>query len=91
MAKRPSKHLRPARPLSVGGFARLESGSDGEWLVQTMPADAATKEYSCPGCGRKIQTGTPHLVTWPRQAPIGATSGVDHRRHWHTACWNRRN
>jgi len=90
MARRPSKHLRAPRPLSSGAFARLERRQDGEWMVQTMPADAATKTYQCPGCGRPVAPGTAHLVVWPREASIGSTSAVDERRHWHTSCWQRR-
>lgn len=90
MAKRPSKHLRPARPLSSGAFARLEHKSDGDWMVQTMPADAADKTYLCPGCNQQLPPGTAHVVTWPREASIGFTSAVDERRHWHTSCWARR-
>ncbi len=90
MAKRPSKHLRVPRPLSAGGFARLEGKADGDWMVQTMPADSATKTYSCPGCGQPVTPGTAHLVAWPREASIGSTSAVAERRHWHTSCWQRR-
>ena len=90
MAKRPSKHLRAPRPLSTGAFAQLEIKADGEWMVQTMPADAAGKTYTCPGCSRQVAPGASHLVAWPRLASIGATSSGDERRHWHTACWQRR-
>jgi hypothetical protein len=90
MAKRPSKHLRPARPLTTGAFARLERKEDGEWMVQSMPADSATKSYTCPGCNQTVGPGTPHLVTWPREASIGQVVAVDERRHWHSGCWNRK-
>ncbi|MCA0251024.1 MAG: hypothetical protein LCH76_01770 [Actinobacteria bacterium] len=91
MAKRPSKHLRPARPLNQGGFARLVTKPDGEWMVQTMPAGNATKAYLCPGCQRQITAGAAHVVVWPRQASIGSGSAVAERRHWHTSCWARSN
>lgn len=90
MAKRPSKHLRAPRPLSSGAFARLDRKSDGDWMVQTMPAEAAAKPYICPGCGQQVSPGTAHLVAWPRQASIGSASAVEERRHWHTPCWQRR-
>ncbi len=90
MPKRPSKHLRPARPLNSGSFATLAEKADGEWMVQTMPADLATKAYSCPGCGLVVPIGQAHVVVWPRHASIGSTSAVDERRHWHTSCWARR-
>ncbi len=89
MAKRPSKHLRPARPLSTS-FAQTQSKRDGRWQVQSMPGGRSVKDYLCPGCGQVIPEGASHLVTWPAQAPIGTSSGVDHRRHWHSSCWARR-
>ncbi|MFZ2429159.1 MAG: hypothetical protein WAW71_13555 [Propioniciclava sp.] len=89
MAKRPSKHLRPARPLSTS-FARTEAKRDGSWNVQSVPSGRSEKEYLCPGCQRIVPVGSSHLVTWPALTPIGSASGVDHRRHWHTACWARR-
>ncbi len=90
MAKRPSKHLRAPRPLNSGAFARLEHKTDGPWMVQTMPADSATKTYTCPGCNRQVSVGTAHVVTWPREASLGSTSAVEERRHWHGSCWQRR-
>lgn len=90
MAKRPSKHLRPPRPLTVGAFARSEQKQDGAWMVQAMAADSATKTYRCPGCSRSVGPGVAHVVAWPRQASIGSVSGVEERRHWHTPCWSRR-
>lgn len=89
MARRPSKHLRPARPLSTS-FARADQKSDGAWMVQNVTVDRAIKEYLCPGCSRRIPVGVAHLVAWPRVPSLGLSSGVDERRHWHTACWNRR-
>lgn len=90
MPKRSSKHLRTPRPLSSGAFARLVVKADGEWMVQSMPADSATKTYVCPGCGLSVPVGTAHVVAWPRQASIGSASAVDERRHWHSSCWQRR-
>jgi len=90
MPKRPSKHLRPARPLNSGSFAALVEKADGQWMVQTMPVDLSTKRYSCPGCGLTIVEGAAHVVAWPREPAIGSTSAVGQRRHWHTACWQRK-
>lgn len=89
MARRPSKHLRPPRPLSTG-LATTATKSDGGWLVQRVSAGKAEKAYLCPGCGRDIAPGTPHVVAWPTMASIGSASAVDERRHWHTPCWDRR-
>lgn len=91
VAKRPSKHLRPARPLSAG-HATSAMKADGRWIVRSVPGASATKTYTCPGCQRPIPPGTAHTVAWP-SAPTGFGSGlspVDERRHWHTGCWNRK-
>lgn len=89
MARRPSKHLRRARPLSPG-IATTARKADGGWIVQRVSAGQATKPYLCPGCNRDVAIGEPHVVTWPTVPSIGSASAVDERRHWHTACWNRR-
>lgn len=91
MAKRPSKHLRPARPLG-GGHASSVMKADGRWVVRSIPGSRATKTYTCPGCLRTIAPGIPHLVAWPA-SPTGfnqAASPLDERRHWHSGCWNRK-
>lgn len=90
MARRPSKHLRPARPLSTSGFARTVEKADGGWQVQSLPADRAVKEYRCPGCNQSVSEGTAHLVAWRTEAPLGQARAVDARRHWHTSCWERK-
>jgi hypothetical protein len=89
VAKRPSKHLRPARPI-LDHFAATQHKADGEWMVGNMSADRAGKEYLCPGCQQRISVGVAHLVVWPVDPSIGSTSPVAERRHWHTVCWNRR-
>lgn len=89
MARRPSKHLRPARPLSAS-FARADDKSDGRWVVRGVTAAAAVKQYLCPGCNRSVRVGAAHVVVWPHEPGLGASSPIDERRHWHTSCWNRR-
>lgn len=89
MARRPSKHLRPARPLSTS-FARAETKRDGGWVVQALAAGRSEKAYTCPDCHRTIPVGAAHVVAWPSTPHVGSSSAVDARRHWHTACWNRR-
>jgi hypothetical protein len=42
------------------------------------------KSYVCPGCQQEIPVGMGHYVAVPSDAP-------DLRRHWHYACWDRRN
>jgi hypothetical protein len=89
MARRPSKHLRAARPLGAG-HATAAQKADGRWLVRSIPGAAAVKVYRCPGCGQEIPGGTPHVVVWPAEPSWSVSSGVDERRHWHTSCWQRR-
>ena len=89
MARRPSKHTRPARPLRPG-HATSEIKSDGRWIIRSVPGAAAAKVYRCPGCNQLIPPSTPHLVAWPDQPGLLSASGVDERRHWHTNCWQRR-
>jgi hypothetical protein len=89
MARRPSKHLRPARPLS-SGHATAAVKRDGRWIVRTVSGAAAAKAYRCPGCNVEIAPGTPHVVAWPDTPGLLSTRGVDERRHWHTSCWQRR-
>ncbi|WP_028708604.1 hypothetical protein [Propionicicella superfundia] len=89
MARRPSKHLRPARPLRAG-YAESETKADGRWVVRHVPAPQAVKTYRCPGCNQPILPGTPHIVAWPHNPVIGSSSPVEERRHWHTTCWSRR-
>ena len=89
MARRPNKHLRAARPLSVG-LGTSASKSDGDWVVRTVTGAATTKTYRCPGCQQPISPGTPHVVAWPVEPAWTSARGVDERRHWHSACWQRR-
>lgn len=87
---RPSKHLRPVRPLSRSTHAYSDDKADGSHVVRQMPADRALKTYTCPGCQHPIAPGTPHIVAWPHDPSIFAESPVAERRHWHTACWRSR-
>ena len=45
---RPSKHLRPVRPLNPVSHAYSEHKSDGSYVVRKVPADRAVKTYVCP-------------------------------------------
>lgn len=90
MAKRPSKHLRPARPLS-SGHAYAETKSDGRWAVRSVAGDRALKPYTCPGCLQTIPVGMPHVVAWPSESTgLVWESPVSMRRHWHSGCWRRK-
>ncbi len=82
---RPKHTGEPSTP-GGHGWARSETGADGEWLVRTISGAATTKTYRCPGCDHEIRPGTPHVVAWPA-ADYGS---VEDRRHWHQSCWNAR-
>jgi hypothetical protein len=64
--------------------------SDGRWIVRSVAGATATKQYRCPGCQQVISPGVPHVVVWPSIPSLLSESGVEERRHWHTACWQRR-
>jgi hypothetical protein len=89
VARRPSKHTRPARPLG-SGHSTAAVKADGRWIVRSVAGSTAVKHYRCPGCNQVILPGTPHLVVWPDVPSLLAASGLEERRHWHTACWQRR-
>ena len=89
MTRSSSKHTRPARPLNID-WAGTSDKVDGRWITRTIAVGASAKAYVCPGCNQAIAAGQAHLVVWPEQPPVGSSSGVEHRRHWHTACWQRR-
>ncbi|WP_312860878.1 hypothetical protein [Amycolatopsis endophytica] len=74
------------RTGAAAGWAHAESGTDGDWLVRSVPGSQATKVYRCPGCDHEIQPGVPHVVAWPADE-LGSVSD---RRHWHRACWQAR-
>lgn len=72
------------------GGRRVESSADGDWTVVTVSAPAATKTYRCPGCRQDIPPGTAHVVAWANDSLLGVDVALEDRRHWHTACWQRR-
>jgi hypothetical protein len=67
------------------GPERTETWQDGDWVIRLVPGSSTGKSYRCPGCDQEIEAGTPHLVAWPALTP-----GLEERRHWHRACWQRR-
>ena len=85
--RRTDKHLRPVRPLDTSRHASARETTDGTYLVRDVPADRATKPYTCPGCQNPIPPGTAHVVAWPSTPRFGAGSGLEDRRHWHKHCW----
>mgnify|MGYP006267738353 CR=1 FL=1 len=75
------------RDINLGGIRRTEVHPDGEWVVQKITGQQATKEYRCPGCDQVIGIGLAHTVTWPF---TGRDDDVSGRRHWHNMCWQKR-
>jgi hypothetical protein len=69
---------------------RVETYGGEEYVVRRVTGSAATKPYRCPGCDQLIRPATPHVVAWPVVASMFSSSGLDERRHWHTACWQAR-
>ncbi|WP_189256361.1 hypothetical protein [Lentzea flava] len=87
MPRRNAPKNEDPRPLGGGvGWARAESGPDGDWLVRAISGAQAQKTYRCPGCDHEIRPGTPHVVAWPAQE----SGSVEERRHWHQGCWDSR-
>lgn len=71
----------------LASWKRTEVRRGVEWTVQPVSAVQAQKEYSCPGCGRGIESGTAHLVAWRADGVLGDAADLAARRHWHTHCW----
>ena len=72
------------------GAKRVEAKRDGTWNVQPHGASAATKPYTCPGCGLQIAPGTAHIVAWRADGLMGEADDLAARRHWHSHCWKIR-
>ncbi|MDO5091973.1 MAG: hypothetical protein Q4D79_00900 [Propionibacteriaceae bacterium] len=89
MARRPSKHTRPARPLNTARYATKRDLRAGVFLFRDVSADRAAKRYTCPGCNNPIHVGTAHIVAWPEEPSLGFDTGVEERRHWHQHCWRQ--
>ena len=76
--------------MSLGWWSGTEEHADGTWTVRRIGGDAAGKTYRCPGCQQEIRPGTPHVVAWRAEEPVGPFGGPEDRRHWHTPCWAAR-
>jgi hypothetical protein len=57
--------------------------TEAELSVRPVRGSQATKRYDCPICNQTIAIGVPHTVVVPLAQP-------DHRRHFHTPCWQAR-
>jgi hypothetical protein len=65
-------------------FQSVDEHSDGFYQVRRITGSSSTKPYRCPGCDQMIPTATPHTVAWLEY-------DVETRRHWHNACWAKKN
>jgi hypothetical protein len=72
---------------SLFGGPRTETRRGREFVVQSISASSAVKEYTCPGCALVVSPGTPHLVVWRADGLFGEQDDLAARRHWHTHCW----
>ncbi|MFC6324680.1 hypothetical protein ACFQZV_08550 [Microbacterium koreense] len=88
-----SHKRRPQRPGDdsfdrlLAGWKRTESRRGADWTVQPVSAAQAVKDYTCPGCGRVVATGTAHIVAWRADGVLGDSADLAARRHWHEHCW----
>lgn len=71
----------------VGGGRRTEFKLGSEWVVQSISASRAQKEYVCPGCPHPVPPATAHVVVWRNDHFFGDEHAVTERRHWHEHCW----
>lgn len=71
----------------LAGWKRTEVRRGREWSVQPVSAAQAAKAYACPGCSRRIEPGTAHIVAWRADGVLGDAADIAARRHWHTSCW----
>ena len=85
----PADRTPPPDPTPVG-MQRVEEQPDGAYVVRRVSGAGSAKTYRCPGCDQEVRPGTPHVVAWPADGPLGGFGDVTDRRHWHTPCWAAR-
>ena len=82
------KNRRPKggddEPIHIASNQSFEEDENGLWIVRKLTGSSANKPYRCPGCDQVIPMATPHTVAW-------LDGDEDNRRHWHNACWTKRN
>ncbi len=76
----------PADVSRMGGGTATARYAGHLWTVHSVTGATAARAYLCPGCQQGIEPGVPHVVVWPTEG----VGGLGDRRHWHTACWRRR-
>ncbi|MCX6452544.1 MAG: hypothetical protein NT174_05655 [Actinobacteria bacterium] len=89
----PRKHRRAESgepPVALGNNEWTEEHPDGLYRVRSITGSSSSKPYRCPGCDQIIPLATPHIVAWLEEDEA-LQSGADFRRHWHKACWTKKN
>ncbi len=85
MGRRNRRREDEVRELSPSYASQtIEEHGGEDWHVRRLTGSSSTKDYRCPGCDQLIPPATPHIVAWPVDGP------PEDRRHWHTACWQKR-
>lgn len=83
----PKKRQKPEAPPEINITSTgesVEEHSDGIYVVRRLTGSGSTKPFRCPGCDQLIPLATPHIVAWLEYDEDG-------RRHWHSACWAKKN
>jgi hypothetical protein len=70
--------------IHIASNQSFEEDENGLWIVRKLTGSAANNPDRCPGCDQVIPMATPHTVAW-------LDGNEDNRRHWHNACWTKRN
>lgn len=78
-----NQHRGEAERDIAASHETIEEHDEGIYRVRKITGSSSTKPYRCPGCDQLIRMATPHIVAW-------IEGDVDSRRHWHSACWNKR-
>lgn len=79
----------PSRP-GMRPAEETEEHRDGTWVVRRLRGSSGTADYRCPGCHGMLRPEVPHVVAWQAERPLLGGQPSDARRHWHSACWDRR-
>jgi hypothetical protein len=90
MSRRNRRRSDGGKPAGGAAITRIEEFGGEEFHVRAITGSSSTKDYRCPGCQQLIRPATPHVVAWPVVPGVFSDDGLDERRHWHSACWSRR-
>lgn len=79
----------PLREELIASIPVTERGPGGHSYTVRRLAGNNERSYVCPGCLQTIAPFTAHVVVWSNDHLYGAAAGLEERRHWHSACWDR--